>query len=196
MRSPFGSAFERAPALLGDAQTNDAATRSRFEIASRARRRVILGAPMSDELAKRVGRLARLVAQARELSEIDTYFHDALALYPPFLAESVEAVHKPLREIVRGVAQSYGCALQGDGKLHRIERLSLWHGSLGSVVGAMAIIIYFDDQQRGVASFGRISDPNTHHVRFSLPEEARDPNLELRDMQVVGAGPARRRGLA
>jgi hypothetical protein len=62
----------------------------------------------------------------------------------------------------------------------------------------MAVVIYFDHQNRGTASFGRVQDPNTHHIRFSLPDPMRDPDAALAadDLRLMAAAPRRARGSA
>lgn len=147
-------------------------------------------------LSKRIAKLARLVAEAPELSDIEAYFHDEVVSDSSFMAQSTQALHKPLRDIVGQVARSYGLALSGC-RLYHVPRYSLWHGSLGSPVGSMALLVYFDDQHCGMASIARLCDVQTHRIRFSLPEGARDPDIELGRMEMI-TSVARRsgRGLA
>ncbi|MBX3226548.1 MAG: hypothetical protein KIT84_32195 [Labilithrix sp.] len=143
---------------------------------------------MGSDLETRIAKLGRLVAEARELADVAKYFHDQLVPFPPFLDEGVQAEHKPLQQLVRGIATSYDVKIpEGQGKLLHLPRFSLWHGALGHAIGPMAVIIYFDDQHRGVASFGTISNPRTHYIRFSLPEQARDPNHDLGGMKIESA---------
>jgi hypothetical protein len=149
-----------------------------------------------DQLTKRIAKLARLVAEARDLSEVETYFHDEVVPHPSFISEGAPALHKPLRDIVRNVARAYGCLLPNEYSLLHLPRFSLWHGWLGSPSASMALLIYFDDQHRGVASFGKFSDRYTRRIRFSLPEGARDPDVELGNMKIASASPANGRGLA
>src|SRR5690606_41763322 len=50
-------------------------------------------------------KLARLVAEAPELSDIEAYFHDEIVSDSSFMAQSTQALHKPLRDIVGQVAR-------------------------------------------------------------------------------------------
>lgn len=148
---------------------------------------------MDDELRRRIAKLGRLVAEARQLSEVADHYHDQLLAYRPFVEAGVAAEHKPLRQLVRSVTAAYDLALpETGGKLYRIADASLWHGVMGDLLGPMAFVVYFDDQHRGVVSFGLISDPNTHHARFSLPEGSRDPDQEIPALRVAGVSAGRR----
>jgi hypothetical protein len=149
-----------------------------------------------DELSRRVAELSRLVAEERVLSRVADYFHDALVPTPHFMAHGVRATHRPLTKIVRRAAQSYGFEIMDAAALFHAPRFSLWHGTIGALFGPMAVVLYFDDQHRGVAIFGVPTDPITHYVRFSLPEGARDPEVDLGDINLVSASPARQRGSA
>lgn len=150
--------------------------------------------PRTVELSGRVAKLSRLVAEAHDLSRIANCFHDELVPNPHFMDQGVPATHRPLTEIVRGVARTYGYEIMDAATLLYAPRFSLWHGTIGGLFGAMAVVLYFDDQHRGVASFGMATDPNTHYVRFSLPEAARDPEGDLGSLELLSASPARRRG--
>lgn len=148
-----------------------------------------------ETLTKRIATLARLMTEASELSDVESYFHDKIVSHPLFMAQGTPALHRPLRDIVRKVAQVYGCALSGCG-LYHVPQYSLWHGTLGSPLGSMALLIYFDDQHCGMASFARLCADVTHRIRFSLPEGARDPDMELGDMEIAGVSRRSGRGLA
>lgn len=148
---------------------------------------------MADEIRERIARLGRLVAEARQLSEVSDYYHDHLLSYRPFVDAGVPADHKPLRQIVRTVTAAYGFTLpESPVKLFHVTGASLWHGIMGDLSGPTAFVVYFDDQHRGVVSFGLISDPNTLHARFSLPEGSRDPDQEIPGLRLAGVSTARR----
>ncbi len=151
---------------------------------------------MADDLEARVAELARRVTDAHDLKTVDEWFHRSLVPFPPFLAESVQAVHRPLQTIAQGIARSYGFVVELRDPLQRLARLSLWHGALIGERGAMALLVYFDDQHRGVCSFGNLNDPMTHYARFSLPEEARDPDADISNLQLMSAAPRGIRGQA
>jgi hypothetical protein len=149
---------------------------------------------MDDKLLERIAKLAHLVAEASDLSEIETYFHDSIVPDPAFMAAGSSAVHKPLQAVVRSVARLYSCELTDECRFLHVPQFSLWHGSLGNPLGSMALLIYFDDQHRGIASFGRLSDSHTHRFRFSLPEGARDPEVDTENLKLTSV--SNRRGLA
>ncbi len=149
---------------------------------------------MDDKLTGRMRKLARLVAEARDLSEVETYFHDEVVPDPAFMTAGAPARHKPLHAVVKGVARAYGCILTDEASLFHLPRFSFWHGAVGHPLTSLALIIYFDDQHRGVASFGQLSDPLHHRFRFSLPDGARDPEIEVGNVKLTSV--SRQRGLA
>lgn len=141
-----------------------------------------------DLLAERLRELGRLVATADDIGAIGSYFYDSVATTPGFFERGEPAAHLPLTRLIQAVASTYGAGLlEPRGALNHIAALGFWHGALESRSGSVASVLYFDDQNRGVAALLRSGDETLHHFRFSLPEEARDPSFELGAMEFLGA---------
>lgn len=139
------------------------------------------------EIERRVAKLKQLVMEAKNLQQPARCFDDELASHGPFLNQGTFRQHKPLCKLVRSTAASYGHPLEpGDDVFVHLPRYSMWHGPLGCLSGSMAVVIYFDDIQRGIASIGKVIEPETHYIRFSLPRELADPDRELGELEVAG----------
>lgn len=147
----------------------------------------------TETLSQRIAKLARLMAEAPDLQDVEICFYDEVVCHPAFIAEGHPAMHKPLRDLVGQVAKAYGHPLRGC-KLYHLPKFSLWHGLLGNPLGAMAMLVYFDDQHCGMASFARLAEGLSHRIRFSLPEGVRDPGVELGEMEITSI--SRRSGRA
>ena len=143
---------------------------------------------LGDLLAARLRALGRLVATADDIGAIGAYFYDSVATLPGFFERGEPAIHRPLIRIIQAVASTYGAGhLEARGALNHMPAFGFWHGALQSQSGSVGSLLYFDEQNRGVAALLRLGDETMHHFRFSLPEEARDPSYELGTMEFLGA---------
>lgn len=125
---------------------------------------------------EQIAKLRDLVANSSNLSEPADFFDEEVGPNPDFAKLSLRRDNELLCSMVQVLSKialsEYECV---EKRIYHVSGEHLWHGVLVLLSGSMARIVYFEDSNRGLCSVVRKGDGETKHLRFSIPEDVREP---------------------
>jgi hypothetical protein len=126
-------------------------------------------------LSAHIDELRRLMLEAREIATIHDYFDDHCVPSDVFMASGIRAKHEILISMVH-LALKLGQANspQSSSMLIHLPEYNLWHGPIPTQDG-LAVVLYFDDINRGSCASCPFNTDMVHYFRFSIPEGLTEP---------------------